>query len=117
MKIAIIDYKDKGNGLCFRLNALGIKSDIAGSREQFENQYGSLGEYGGLILHSEIGSWNKYLNEIPKDYPALKFAIATHGLGDYFDGGNVRVFDFLDVDSIIDYFKKQKGEVSEIYFK
>lgn len=106
MKIAIIDYKWKNDRLCLGLEARGIKSDIAGSREQFESQYGSLREYDGLILHSEIGNWKKYLNEIPKDYPALKFAIAAHGLGDYFDGGDVRVFDFSDVDSIIDYFKK-----------
>jgi len=108
MRIAIIDYEEKDNGLCSRLEARGIKSNIAKCREQFESQYGSLREYDGLILHSEIGNWNKYLNEIPRDYPALKFAIATHGLGDYFDGGNVRVFDFLDVDEIVDYFQKKE---------
>ena len=113
MKIAIIDYKWKDNRLCSELEARGIKSDTAKSREQFESQYESLGKYDGLVLHSDIGNWNKYLNEIPRDYPALKFAIATHGLGDYFDGGNVRVFDFSDVDGIVEYFLSKKQKITK----
>ncbi len=104
MKLAIIDYKNASGRLIDNLKSKNIESDTALSWENFESEFGPLDRYDGLLLHADIGRWREYLRIIPLRYPNLKYAIASNGIGEYFDDGIVRVFDFSDFDQIIKYF-------------
>ena len=104
MRLAIIDYKQFFNGLNDKLRLRNIDVDIATSLEEFEERYGSLKFCDGLLLHPGIDNWSRYLKEIPRKYPKLRYAIASHGIGDYLDNGKIMVFDFSDEERIFNYF-------------
>ncbi len=104
MRLAIIDYKNSAGGLKNILSMRGIDVDIASSLNEFEHSYGRIGFYNGILLHLDIKEWRDTLNKIPKLYPDLKYAIATHGLGEYLDDSDANVFDFSDSEGIYNYF-------------
>ena len=84
--------------------------DLAETLEEFEENYGRLSNYDGLLLHPGIENQIRYLRKIPENYPNLKYAIASHGLVDYLDNGKVWVFDFSDVEGILNYFSLVAGK-------
>lgn len=110
MRLAIIDYKTASNSLKERLKYKGVSADIAKSIEEFEQRYGSLEGYDGLLLHPSLEKWRSYLTEIPKKYHGLKYAIASYGIADYMDSTGLRAFDFEDSEGIFEYFF---GEIAE----
>ena len=72
--------------------------------DESDDMHGNLEQFDGLLLHPNIREWAKCLSEIPQRYPNLRYAIASHGLGEYLDSGKVRAFDFSDADGIFEYF-------------
>ena len=104
MKLAIIDYRSLSDSLRNRLAFKGIKVDIAESWDSFENKYGPLGHYDGLLLHPALKDFPKYLSNIPKKYPGLRYAVASNGLGEYLNSEKIKVFDFSDSEEIFEYF-------------
>ena len=113
MRLAIIDYKKDSNRLIEYLQGRDVEVHISEAREEFENRYGSLGNYDGLLLHPSVRNWTSYLRDIPNKYPELKYAIGCHGLSDYFEDGKISVFDFSDSEGIFQYFFCEKENIKE----
>lgn len=104
MKLAIIDYSQRSDFLVASLINRDIEVERSTSFFEFERTHDSLQSYDGLLLHLDINEWSNALRNIPLKYPYLRYALATNGLGEYLDNGEVRVFDFSDVESIVSHF-------------
>jgi hypothetical protein len=116
MKIAYIDIKLENGNSCNYIDDIleyaaenSVKIDTAWNKEFFEDLYGPLNKYDGLIIHLGIENQRK-LSEIIKDYPTLKIALISYAPHDYEDKdfpeeGKIKIFRSDDNKEIFDYFK------------
>ena len=107
MKIAIIDYKNekfgKNVGLGAYLKLRGIDAEVYVSLDELQASH-DLEEYGGMLMHPSMKEWGRCLR-LSQEHPNLKYAIVTHGLTDFLERRDLRVFDFEDDrEEIANYF-------------
>ena len=113
MKLAVINYKidfNEESKISMKrfidlLECYDVDVNLESNYKKFEEKYGSLGNYDGLIIHPGLHT-QRHLREIREKYPNLKFALGTLLAGFVNYNYDVPVFDFgLSIDSILDYFE------------
>jgi len=108
MRLAYIDVhlcdyrKDSSEELIEELVSRGIevKSDIV--LTWFEQKYGSIDEFDGLLTHPGIYWQDYYFREYQEEHPNLPFAF----VGVDFDEPEIPSFWYNQADEIVEYFSK-----------
>jgi len=108
--IAVIDYmEDFCCGAALDWCEAEIKHDYAKSIEQFEQRYGSLEKYSGVMIHFGVEKQKIEINtleRIAKENPHLKIAIGTNSASDYnFYPEDFAIIGWKNTEKIKEYFK------------
>ena len=114
MKLAIVDYRIENKSMWVGdhirksvinpLTKKGVEIYTAPTIREFEERYGSLDAFDGLLYHPGLQEQETSLPTISTNYPELKWALATLDPGDGLHDQEVPVLSYWYAEKIFDHF-------------
>ena len=86
------------------LNERGINYGISCTLEDFENEFGKVSNYDGLLIHPGIEKQREFIIQVVERTDLPRWCFLSKGLNSRVYNGEIPIYNFTDLQGILKYF-------------